>query len=103
MIREKPVLPRRRILAGLAATAAGLDSAPLALAQPAAGAWPNRPLRIVVPYAAGGSTDILTRLLAQRLRENLGQAVVVENHGGGPGAASGRPPSRPPTSTTTSS
>jgi len=47
--------------------------------------WPNRPIRIVVPYPAGGSTDILPRLLGQRLTESLGQPVVIENRGGGNG------------------
>jgi len=47
--------------------------------------WPSRPIRIVVPYPAGGSTDILTRLLGQRLSESLGQPVLIENRGGGNG------------------
>jgi len=47
--------------------------------------WPNRPIRIVVPYPAGGSTDILTRLVGQRLTESLGQPVLIENRGGGNG------------------
>ena len=51
--------------------------------------WPSRPVRILVPYPAGGSTDILTRLLGQRLSESLGQAVVVENRGGASGGVAG--------------
>jgi tripartite-type tricarboxylate transporter receptor subunit TctC len=47
--------------------------------------WPARPVRILVPYPAGGSTDILTRLFAQRLSESLAQPVVVENRGGASG------------------
>ena len=47
--------------------------------------WPNRPIRLLVPYPAGGSTDILTRLLGQKLSENLGQAVIIENRGGASG------------------
>lgn len=47
--------------------------------------WPNRPIKIVVPYAAGGSTDITTRLVAKNLSEELGQQVVIENKGGAGG------------------
>ena len=47
--------------------------------------WPNRPIRLLVPYPPGGSTDILTRLLGQKLSESLGQPVVIENRGGASG------------------
>jgi tripartite-type tricarboxylate transporter receptor subunit TctC len=47
--------------------------------------WPTRPIRLLVPYPAGGSTDILTRLLGQKLSENLGQPVIIENRGGASG------------------
>lgn len=44
--------------------------------------FPNKPVRVVVPYATGGSTDVISRIVAQRLGERLGQPVVVENKAG---------------------
>jgi tripartite-type tricarboxylate transporter receptor subunit TctC len=59
------------------------------LAVPAASraqeAWPTRPMRIVVPFAAGGGTDVITRILADALGERLGQPVIVENRAGAGG------------------
>jgi tripartite-type tricarboxylate transporter receptor subunit TctC len=57
-----------------------------AAAQDAAASFPNRPIRIVVPFPAGGPTDVNMRIIGQKLAENLGQSVVIENR---PGANTG--------------
>lgn len=49
----------------------------------AAWAWSDRRIKIIVPFVAGGSSDTLTRILAEGLREKLGQPVLVENRPGG--------------------
>jgi len=48
--------------------------------------WPSRPIKVIVPFAPGGSTDIIGRLAADQLGRDLGQPVLVENVGGGAGA-----------------
>jgi tripartite-type tricarboxylate transporter receptor subunit TctC len=56
------------------------------LAASAQSDWPNRPVRWVVPFAPGGPTDAISRVLAARLAESLGQSVVIENRSGASGA-----------------
>ncbi|WP_315137892.1 tripartite tricarboxylate transporter substrate binding protein [Achromobacter marplatensis] len=59
----------------------------LALAAPALSqaAWPEKPITLIVPWAAGGSTDILARVLSEGLTQSLGQSVIVENRSGASG------------------
>ena len=74
-------MQRRSLLTATAALAA------LALAPPGfAQEWPQRPVRIVVPFAAGGNTDTIGRIIAERLTTVLGQPFVVENRVGAGGA-----------------
>jgi tripartite-type tricarboxylate transporter receptor subunit TctC len=70
-------LPRRAFLRIAAATALPISARPT-LAQ----AYPTRPVRLIVGYSAGGTADIVARIIAQRLTERLGQPVVVENKPG---------------------
>lgn len=71
----------RRGLLALAAAASLFAAAPAAEAQ----TWPTRPVTMIIPFAAGGPTDVLGRIMAERMSQILGQQVVVENVGGAGG------------------
>ena len=87
---------RRRLLAATAPTILAPPGAVRAQQQQPGG-FPNRPVTVVVPFAAGGPTDVISRLVAEGMAKDLGQAVVVENVTGAGGTiaaarvAQGRP------------
>ncbi|WP_310642787.1 tripartite tricarboxylate transporter substrate binding protein [Limnohabitans sp.] len=74
--------PRRQWLAALLGGIFALAALPHALAQN----YPSKPIKMIVPFPAGGTTDIVARIVAQRMTESMGQPVVVDNRGGAGGA-----------------
>ena len=77
----------RKLIGGISAAIwLGVLFSGQAFAQTAADkAWPDRPIKVMVPYGAGGNTDAIARLLGQRLSEVFGQSFVIDNRGGASG------------------
>jgi len=71
-----------RLLSILLASAVAVAAA---MAETGEDGWPERPLRLVVPFPAGSSTDIIARIVAQKLSHRLGQQIVIENRAGASG------------------
>jgi tripartite-type tricarboxylate transporter receptor subunit TctC len=69
------MLPKKQHLKILVAAAVLAFGANEVLAQPK---FPNRPIRILIPFAAGGGTDVVARIVGQRLAEQVGQPIIVE-------------------------
>ena len=78
---KKARFPSRSLLAALCVGAVSLTAAPLAAAQ----GYPSKNIVIILPYTAGGSTDVIARAVAQRLGEALGRNAIVENRPGASG------------------
>jgi tripartite-type tricarboxylate transporter receptor subunit TctC len=66
-------------------TAAALLVAAVTAAQASDAPWPQRPIRLIVPFPAGASTDIISRVIGQKLSQELGQQIVIENRAGASG------------------
>ena len=75
-------LPRRRFLQ----LAAGVAALPVVARRAAAQTYPSRPITMMVPFPPGGLTDVVGRLVAEGMRQALGQTVVIENVGGATGS-----------------
>ncbi|OZI18098.1 hypothetical protein CAL18_13365 [Bordetella genomosp. 7] len=75
----------RKLVSVLGVTAACIMAAAPVSSAMAQDGWPAKPIRMVVPFATGGSNDVIGRRIAQELSQRLGQPVVVENRGGGGG------------------
>jgi tripartite-type tricarboxylate transporter receptor subunit TctC len=78
-------LSRRALVAAFALSLGTGGAFAQATSTSSGQAWPAKPIRLVIPFPAGGSTDIVGRLIAERLSQSLGQPVIVDNRGGAGG------------------
>jgi tripartite-type tricarboxylate transporter receptor subunit TctC len=79
------MLDRRRVLSGF-----GVAAGALMLPSIVRAAYPDKPIKIIVPGSPGGPTDVMARLISQHLQQMLGQSVVVENRAGGGGSVAAK-------------
>src|SRR5262249_50790760 len=86
LLPEAPMISKRRLLLGLG----GATAAATLLTRFARAAYPERAIKIIVPGSPGGPTDVMARLISQRLQQSLGQSVVVENRAGGGGSVAAK-------------
>jgi tripartite-type tricarboxylate transporter receptor subunit TctC len=80
-LRRHAFIPGLRCVAALVLVCGGVPVA----AQGGGQGWPNRPIHVVIPYAAGSSPDVFARIVADKIAPRLGQPIVVENRAGGGG------------------
>jgi tripartite-type tricarboxylate transporter receptor subunit TctC len=79
-MKDTQTLTRRRLVRAVALAA--LPVMALTGGSATAQAWPSKPISLIVPFPAGGTTDVLARALAEKLTQSLGQTVIVENKPG---------------------
>jgi tripartite-type tricarboxylate transporter receptor subunit TctC len=82
IVLEGDAMQRRSLIA----SALALSLATLSGGAFAQAAYPNKPIRLIIPFAPGGTTDIVARIVADRMGRELGQPVIIENRAGGGGA-----------------
>ncbi|WP_353172359.1 Bug family tripartite tricarboxylate transporter substrate binding protein [Paracandidimonas soli] len=85
IIKQGSSLRRRALLGGMAGLTAAFALGAPAASQAQETDWPTKPIRLVVPFPPGGSTDAVGRMLGNLLAERLGQSVIIENRGGASG------------------